>query len=280
MKATELLQKQHRDIEGHLDRLRAAGQADEQRIRQDLAACLVAHTVIEEELFYPAVREAMPEEILEAVEEHGLADVQLARLLAARLGEDDLEARASVLAEIVIRHIRREESDVFKVADRELGDEHLNELGDQMAQRHRQVLETGYTALLQAALEQEVPRTPGRGAAAKKTARRRAPAKAARRGAAAKKVARGVTKKMPRGAATKKMPRGAATKKMPRGAATKKAQTNGRSAAKPIQATSRRAPTKRASVKRATPKAARPAEKPARPTRAPRGSAGATRTMA
>src|SRR5271154_1244198 len=81
MKATELLQKQHRDIEALLERLRGAGQGDERAIRQELASNFVAHTVIEEEHFYPAVREALPDQILEAIEEHGLADVELARLL-------------------------------------------------------------------------------------------------------------------------------------------------------------------------------------------------------
>jgi hypothetical protein len=186
MKATELLQKQHRDIEALLERLRGAGEGDERALRQELAANLVAHTVIEEEHFYPAVREALPDQILEAIEEHGLADVELARLLAAKLGDETFDAKTSVLSEVVIAHIQREEREVFKSADRELGDEHLNQLGDQMAQRFRNVIDAGFQKFLHKALEQEVPRTPGRAPAAKKTARR-APAakKKSTRGAAA-----------------------------------------------------------------------------------------------
>ena len=191
MKATELLQKQHRDVEALLERLHTAGQGEESRIRQELAANLVAHTVIEEEIFYPAVREALPEEILEALEEHGLADVELARLLAEKDSQDAFDAKRAVLSEIVLRHIRREESDVLKAADRELGDQHLNELGDKMALRFRAVMESGYQKPLQKALDLEVPRTTARRSAAKKT-RRAASAKKAkttRAGAAAPRAA-------------------------------------------------------------------------------------------
>lgn len=188
MKATELLQKQHRDIEALLEKLHGAGQGDERGIRQELAANLVAHTAIEEETFYPAVKEAMPEDILEAYEEHGLADIELARLLATRGGDASFEAKAAVLSEVVLAHIRKEESNVFKAAERELGDETLNALGDKMQQRFRQVIETGFTKILQRAIEETVPRTTGRAAATKKTAARPAAAakkKTARAAAAA-----------------------------------------------------------------------------------------------
>jgi hemerythrin-like domain-containing protein len=172
MKATDLLQRQHRDIEALLERLHAGGPSDEGRVRQEIAANLVAHTVIEQEIFYPAVREMLPEEILEALEEHGLAEVELARLLAERSGGEAMEAKAAVLSEVVTRHIRREESEILKTAERELDDQHLNELGDEMAARFRQVVETGYQKALHKALAEEMPRTPGRRVGAKKTARR------------------------------------------------------------------------------------------------------------
>lgn len=177
MKATELLQKQHRDVEALLERLHTAAQGDEARIRQELAANLVAHSMIEREIFYPAIREAMPIEILEAMEEHGLFEIQLARLLTAKPGEDVFEAKSAVLAEQVVRHIRREEAEILKTADRELGDEHLNHLGDQMLMRFRQVMDAGFPRFLRKAVEEELPRTPARAARAKKTARR-APATA------------------------------------------------------------------------------------------------------
>jgi hemerythrin-like domain-containing protein len=256
MKATELLQKQHRDVEALLERLHAAGQGDEDRIRHELAAALVAHTVIEEELFYPAVRSMLPVETLEALEEHGLADVQLARLLASGTGDETFEAKSAVLAEIVVRHIRREESEILKMAERELGDEHLNDLGERMGARFRHVIEAGFHKHLQKALLQELPGTPSR-------ARRAAPKKTARR-AALKKTAK--------------------TARRAPAAAAKKAKAPRRETAK-AHAAPRRAPTKRAGAKRTAldrkPATTRKAvEKPARAARARRASTRAARSRA
>jgi hemerythrin-like domain-containing protein len=261
MKATDLLQKQHRDIEALLERLSAAGQSDEQRIRAELAANLVAHTVIEEETFYPAVKEALPEEILEALEEHGLADVELARLLAAGTGDDVAEARTSVLTALVTRHIRREESEIFKAADRELGDEQLTDMGEQMALRFRQILDGGYEKLLQVALQAEVPGTPVRARAAKKAAGR------APRAKKAKTTRRAASEKA-------RTPSRRAAAERP----TAKRPTAKRAAAKratPKRATSKRPSTKRATAKRAERTGTHKAEMPARTARA--GTA-ATRT--
>src|SRR6185437_12645710 len=164
MKATELLQKQHREIEALLQRLRGAGQGDERAIRQELASMLVAHAAIEQESFYPALRDALPEEINEALEEHNLADIALARVLSAKVGDETSGAKATVLSEVVLNHIRREESDILRAADRELPNEMLIDLGDRMAQRFRQIVDTGYSKILQKALQEALPRTPTRAA--------------------------------------------------------------------------------------------------------------------
>jgi hemerythrin-like domain-containing protein len=229
MKATELLQKQHRDIEALLNKLRSAGQGDEKSIKNELATMLVAHTAIEEESFYPAMRDALPEEILEAIEEHGLADVELARLLAAPAGDDECnEARTAVLSEIFIRHVRREETDIFKVADRELGEDMLTGLGDTMARRFRQILEGGHAKLLQKSLDEVVPRLSPR-RAAKKTARR-APAAAAK-----KKTAR----RSPAAAAPKRAATRRATTKRGQAATTRKGKSARNAATAPATRTSR-----------------------------------------
>jgi hemerythrin-like domain-containing protein len=177
MKATELLQKQHREIEALLERLRNAGQDDEARIRKELADTLVAHTVIEERIFYPAVKEILPEEILEAYEEHGLADVQLGRLLAGKEGDETFEAKASVLSELVTRHIQREEAEVLRMADRELSDEQLDNLGLEMAAEFHRVFDAGFEKPLEKSIAATMPRIQGRIVRAKRTARR-APKKA------------------------------------------------------------------------------------------------------
>jgi hemerythrin-like domain-containing protein len=239
MKATELLQRQHRDIEALLERLHGAGQGDERTIRQELAATLVAHTVIEQESFYPAVQEILPEEINEAIEEHGLADVELARLLAAGPDDETLEAKVAVLSEIVINHIRREETEIFRAADRELTNEVLSELAESMGLRFQQILDTGYQDLLQKALDQELPRAA--------RAARRAPARTAKKAARRAPASRKTTRKTARKA------------KAPRAAATAKRATPRRKTAKRAST-----PSKRVSAPRKQTKSPRKARKPVR----------------
>src|SRR3954463_11125023 len=113
MKATDLLQKHHREIEQLLERLETARPEEEKPLREALASHLVAHTVIEEEIFYPAARQHAPDLILEALEEHALADYELARELGTRAGDRTSRAKATVLADVVVRHIRKEEAEIF-----------------------------------------------------------------------------------------------------------------------------------------------------------------------
>jgi len=192
MKATELLQKQHREIEQLLERLKRAAPEEEKGIRDELASILVAHTTIEEESFYPALRQAAPEIVAEAIEEHGLADYELARDLSARAGDEAAIAKATVLGQVLIAHIRKEETDLFRRADNLFTNQEHTDLGDDMLRRFEEVRSQGYLRFLVKALAADAPRLPGKAAAPKARARaaRGAPHARARRAAAAPKKAK------------------------------------------------------------------------------------------
>lgn len=162
MKATELLQRQHREIEQLLEQLHGVGAAEHARIRREIADALVAHTVIEEEHFYPAVRLAAPDLVLQAVEEHGLATYELARALTARIADDAARARAAVLGEVILSHVRREESDLFRRAEDALTNQELAELAEVMEERFVEVRRRGYARVLAQKLEASMPRLPAR----------------------------------------------------------------------------------------------------------------------
>ncbi len=173
MKATELLQKQHRDIEQLLERVKAGG--EDKTVREDLARLLVAHTGIEEEIFYPALQHATPELVHAAIEEHGLADYELGRILASKADADAQSAKIDVLAEVVLLHIRKEEADLFRVAERALGHEELQSLGQEMEPRFRELSASGYMRLLQRSITKNTPRLAAiRGERTRKPARRAA----------------------------------------------------------------------------------------------------------
>ncbi len=176
MKATDLLQTQHRDIERLFDQLESDEGADPRAAREELGKSLVAHTVIEREIFYPALRAAASEGIAKAAEEHTLVELELYRLLTGRLPDVTRRARIAVLRQLFEGHTREEEDQLFRQAQRVLSDEVLEELGARMEKRHTQALHQGVASYLRKALAENLPKArataPAKSAPAKKTARR------------------------------------------------------------------------------------------------------------
>src|SRR4029434_9521529 len=105
---------------------------------------LKVHATIEEELFYPAVRQNIEDEegiMDEADEEHHVAKVLIAELEKMTGDEDHWEAKFKVLAESVRHHIKEEEGKVFKEAKK--SDIDLDILGSQMAHLKQHLMQDG-----------------------------------------------------------------------------------------------------------------------------------------
>jgi len=136
MKATALLEEQHRKAEALFSKL----ESGDAGVLAELANELVAHMTIEQEIFYPAVRSIDTDRVTESFEEHAVAELALKRLLAADQNEETFPARVSVLQELVQRHIDDEESDLFPSVEAELSNEQLETLGEQMKWRFDEVL--------------------------------------------------------------------------------------------------------------------------------------------
>ena len=223
MKATELLQKQHREIEELLARLGEAGAEEQKGVRAELASLLVAHSAIEEEIFYPALRQAAPELVLEAMEEHGLADYELGRSFSARQGDALARARAVVLGDVLRAHIRKEESVIFRRADAEITNQELAEIGETMAARFEHLRKGDAQRILARSLAEDAPRLTVRKAkatrgGAKKAARSSAAQRSAPKRSTAKRAA---SKRATPKRATPK--RAAAQRAMPKRSPTKRA---------------------------------------------------------
>ena len=99
-----------------------------------LAADLKAHEKIEEEIFYPALKEyeKAKEIVLEGYEEHHVADLILAELRKTDVTDERWGAKFSVLKENLEHHIEEEEEDMFKKARAVLEKAELVELGERM----------------------------------------------------------------------------------------------------------------------------------------------------
>jgi iron-sulfur cluster repair protein YtfE (RIC family) len=143
MLATKLLVKQHRKVEALFEKLEKSS-SDPTELLTELANDLAAHMTIEQEIFYPEVKDVDHDQIYESYEEHALAEVALKRLLAADPEANEFKARVTALKELIEHHVKEEEEELFPEVEDKLETEKLEELGKQMEARFEQVVKAGY----------------------------------------------------------------------------------------------------------------------------------------
>lgn len=152
MNAIELLKADHDKVRGLFEQLtNTTKRAEKTRAElvEKIRLELDVHTQIEEEIFYPAFKEAVGESedeamVFEALEEHRAAgELVLPDLLETDITSDRFSGRAKVLKELVEHHAEEEEKEMFKKARALFSREQLDELGVQMAERKKQLLEMG-----------------------------------------------------------------------------------------------------------------------------------------
>jgi hemerythrin-like domain-containing protein len=98
-----------------------------QRIAEQVFQELEIHSKLEEQIFYPAVRETGDPEgedlVLEGVEEHHVVDVLIQELKGLTPEDEQFDAKFKVLCENVEHHIEEEEGEMLPIARKRLGDE-------------------------------------------------------------------------------------------------------------------------------------------------------------
>lgn len=110
------------------------------RIEQELQL----HTALEEEILYPAIKQAGGREeakmYYEAKEEHRTVDsLVLPDLLHTETGTVEFAGRVKVMKELLEHYIEEEESELFPTAKKLLGKDVLEELGQAM-ETHKKML--------------------------------------------------------------------------------------------------------------------------------------------
>ena len=140
MKATDFLKKQHREVMKLFKEVeKTEAPRERKRLMTDIVSHLKVHTTIEEEIFYPAVKEIGTEKaeelMLEAVEEHHVVDLVLEELPQVDPAADTFEAKMTVLKELIEHHVEEEQDEVFPMAERKLGKEQITELGERLEER-------------------------------------------------------------------------------------------------------------------------------------------------
>lgn len=131
MDAIVLLRTQHREVE---KLFKAVDQGD-LSVVPEICAALEEHARIEEDVFYPAVSDEVPDEmsmVRESLEEHLIVKRLVSELSGMSADDPTYEAKATVLAENVRHHVREEEDELFPAVRSALGRKRLVELAELM----------------------------------------------------------------------------------------------------------------------------------------------------
>jgi hemerythrin superfamily protein len=135
--AIALLKADHRKVEELFAAFESAkGSKAKQRIANEVCMELIIHAQIEEEIFYPAVKDAVEEEVYtEAHVEHDGAKVLIAEILDGNPEDEFYDASVKVLSEMIKHHVHEEEMRDGMFAQARQGDVDLEGLGEQLEQR-------------------------------------------------------------------------------------------------------------------------------------------------
>ncbi|MDG2520626.1 hemerythrin domain-containing protein [Caulobacter segnis] len=109
--AIALLKADHDEAEALFEQFEATeSKAKKWAIAQKVCTALVVHTAIEEEIFYPAFRGKIEDDLLdEAYVEHDGAKVLIAEILQNGPDAEFFEAKVKVLGEEIEHHVKEEE---------------------------------------------------------------------------------------------------------------------------------------------------------------------------
>ncbi len=141
--AIALLKADHKEVEGWFNDFEKTESASKkQKLADKICLALRVHTQIEEEIFYPACREAGIEEDMmdEADVEHSGAKKLIAEIEAGKAGGDHWDAKVHVLGEMIKHHVKEEEQRDGMFAKAKKADLDLEALGEQLQARKKELM--------------------------------------------------------------------------------------------------------------------------------------------
>jgi len=142
MNAIKLLEEDHKKVK---KLLKEGDDTTERAVktREELFAKLKKemeiHEIIEEEIFYPALKEhpKAKEIVLEGYEEHHVVDTIMGEISQVPFDDERWAAKFSVMKENIEHHIEEEEGDMFETAKKVFDDDELETLGQRMEERKK-----------------------------------------------------------------------------------------------------------------------------------------------
>lgn len=144
-----MLKKDHQKVKGLLEELtRTTDRAAKHRqeLLAEIETEIKVHMALEEQLFYPAFKQAAKTKddeakYYEAVEEHHAADTVLKDLMDADPAGPTFAGKAKVLKELILHHAKEEEKSMFPKAKKLISKDELNDLGKRMMQKKQELVE-------------------------------------------------------------------------------------------------------------------------------------------
>ncbi|MGY5885257.1 hemerythrin domain-containing protein [Modestobacter lacusdianchii] len=149
MRADQVLIAHHDVLRGLLRQLTETTDdqtAERSRLRDELLRELEVHTQIEDELFYPAVRDVSPLLSL-AHAEHRQIDDQLATVMRTPVDDPEFGTEVRMLSATLHHHTFEEEERMFPQSHA-LGAERLEQLGRQLQERQEELYRSGAMRLI------------------------------------------------------------------------------------------------------------------------------------
>jgi hemerythrin superfamily protein len=140
--AVAMLKADHRKVEELFKQFEKAEEPEKRELALHICSELITHTLLEEELFYPACREqGVEDDILdEAQVEHDGAKTLITELLSQEPDEPFYDAKVAVLAEYIKHHVGEEEkprSGIFASAQKAGID--MSVLGQRLQARKKEI---------------------------------------------------------------------------------------------------------------------------------------------
>ena len=140
--AIALLKADHKAVSGlFADYESARSSANKKSIVTQICIALSVHAQIEEEIFYPAVKQALNDHDLvpEATVEHATLKGLIAEVEGVEPDGDMFDAKIKVLSEYVKHHVKEEQNEMFPKAKSTKLD--MLELGAKLSERKKALLE-------------------------------------------------------------------------------------------------------------------------------------------
>ena len=127
-----LLHQDHERVAKLMQQIEKSPTEKREELFQQLKMEIEKHSMAEEIIVYPKLKEADTEAINEALDEHDQVDAMLSELEQISADSDEWMDRFTELKDAVEHHVEEEESEMFKVAREVFSEEQARELAEQV----------------------------------------------------------------------------------------------------------------------------------------------------